>query len=41
MLEFFRNNAGAIGYESYFNVNTGNWVHRLQDNYRAGQAYRN
>ena len=32
MLKFFRNNAGAIGFESYFNVNTGGWVHRLQDN---------
>jgi len=41
MLKFFRNNAGAIGFESYFNVNTGGWTHRLQDNPKAGAAYRN
>jgi Glycosyl hydrolase family 26 len=40
MLRFFRTNASFIGFESYFNVNNGGWVHRLQDNSRAGAAYR-
>ncbi len=40
MLKFFRANAGAIGFELYFNVNTGGWTHRLQDNPKAGAAYR-
>ena len=34
MIEFFRNNAGAIGFKWYFNMNSGGWVHRLQDNPR-------
>ena len=39
MIEFFRANAASIGFEGYFNINFGNWVHRLQDNPLAGAAY--
>ena len=39
MLEFFRANTRDIGFEAYFNINVGSWIHRLQDNPRAGAAY--